>query len=120
MKSILFIGIVLFLAFQSHSQNFIYKEIIHSGHSVKMEGTLMVSDSIIRLTGPQFDITYKVELKVSAGDVKQFMVIEPKSNGDTRMTLNASKKNPMFMMESKDNFTNQILSTIYKLELKDE
>tara|TARA_R110002126_G_scaffold39767_2_gene117633 strand:+ start:47025 stop:47405 length:381 start_codon:yes stop_codon:yes gene_type:complete len=125
MKKIFTIALV-FIATSLISQEFTYKKVSSSFGTVKMKGTLKITDTIIHMTGKGFNFSMKVKKTLDANGYKQFKSINPDGslNENTRWSLSYSdlKKTRewMFITEMKDDFSGSYQVTTYFLIPKEE
>lgn len=105
----------------SYSQEFTYKKCVMDGMSVKLNGEVLISDTLLRIVTNGQRSDFPIEVTLKKDDFIQ-MKLKSVNNTDTQIRftfqpnlLDNKKERYSLNMEIKDNFTNKLTTMIYFL-----
>ena len=108
--------IMCFLSICVYSQNYTFKTAVADGVTVRMKGTVSVSDSIIVLT-IKGDSSKLEVVKTSHNDLlSQYRVTNISGDYKIRISLTKEGNKHSLIYEAKDEFTGVITTIIYFLK----
>lgn len=116
-------NIILFFAaftyLSGYSQNFTYYKAISNGTSIKTEGEVLISDTLISIYTDGVPASFKVEKTLETEEVNQYKLID-QTNASMRFTLTnpatPSRKKPItLLIQTVDSFTFETTDLVYYL-----
>lgn len=119
MKAFLtFLLVTLFT--NSQSQDYTYKKVFMNGMSVKLNGDILISDSVLVISMNGKSADYPVDIIMKKDNFVQYKMRTGTSDTQIRFTfqpnlLNNKTEKYTLNMEIKDEFTNKLTTMIYFL-----
>lgn len=117
---ILFILLFLFPVTHTYSQEFTYKKIIMDGMSLKTNGDISISDTILKISTNGKVADYPVDVILKKEDFVQYKMRSGTTETQVRFTfqpntLNNKTEKYTLLLEIKDTFSDKLTSMIYFL-----
>jgi hypothetical protein len=125
MKKMIFLLLLIFTV-TAFSQEYTYNKVVSNGGSIKMQGTLKITDTLIHMTGKGFQFSVKVEKTLDQNGYKQFKQVKPDGslNENVRYSISfadiGKKRQWTFITETMDDFSGTYQAMSYFLKPKDE